>query len=74
MTEQEFPGGTVDQGSSIVTTVALVAAMMQVGSMAQELPNAVGVAKKKKKEKRKRKKKEKKKKSKHFYFQNKLLC
>lgn len=45
MTEQEFPGGTVDQGSSIVTTVALVAAMMQVGSMAQELPNAVGVAK-----------------------------
>ena len=34
----EFPGGLVGEGSSVVSTV------MQVGSLAQELPQAAGSA------------------------------
>lgn len=38
----EFPGGLVGYGSSIVTAVAHIAAVVSVQSLAQELPCAVG--------------------------------
>ena len=44
----EFSGGTVGYGSIIVTAVARVTAVVWVCSLAQELPHAVGMAKKKK--------------------------
>ena len=44
----EFPGGSVGEGSGIVTTVALVTAEAWVRSLAWELPHAMKVAKKKK--------------------------
>ena len=45
---QEFCSGTAGSGSSIVTSVTWVATVVHIGSLAQELPHAVGVAKKKK--------------------------
>ena len=44
----EFSGGTAGYGSIIVTAVARVTAVVWVCSLAQELPHAVGMAKKKK--------------------------
>ena len=44
-----LPYDSVGQGSSLVTAVALVTVVAQVGSLAWELPHAIGVAKKKKK-------------------------
>ena len=49
----EFPCGTVGYGFGIVTAAAQVAAVRQVGSLAQEPPHFVGVAKKEKKKIRK---------------------
>ena len=43
----EFPGGSAGKGSSVVATVAWVAAVGQVQSLAQELPHAVDTAKNK---------------------------
>ena len=43
----EFPCGPVGQGPSIVTAVVLLAAVMWVQSLAQELPYASDAAKKK---------------------------
>lgn len=37
----EFPGGSADSGPGFVTAVALVLAVVQVRSQAQELPQAV---------------------------------
>ena len=48
MPSREFPGGLVGKGSSIVTAAARVAAVALVGSLAQELLHAAGIAKKKK--------------------------
>ena len=45
----EFPGGPVGSESGVVTAVAQVTAVVQVPSLAQELPHVLGVAKKKKK-------------------------
>ena len=45
MLELEFPGGSAGQGSSIVTAVALVTAVMQVQFLAWELLHALGTAK-----------------------------
>ena len=47
--KQEFPCGTVDEGSSIVAAIAQVTAIMQVHSLAWECPHATGAAKGKKK-------------------------
>ena len=47
---QELLGGLAGWGSSVVITVAQVAALARVGSV--ELPHAVSVAKKKKKKKK----------------------
>ena len=44
---KEFPGSTVGYRSSRVTAVAPVAAAAQVQSLAQEHPQAAGMAKKK---------------------------
>ena len=52
----EFPGDSVSQGSSVATAVAWVAAMAQIQSLAPELPQAVGAAKKKKKKIEKKRK------------------
>lgn len=40
----EFPLGSVGKGSSIFTVVALVTAVVQVESLAQEILHAVGTA------------------------------
>ena len=45
--KEEFPCGTVNYGSGVVTAVTWVTAVVQVWSLAQDLPNAVGMAKKK---------------------------
>lgn len=42
---QEIPGGSASQRSSIVTAMALVIAVVQVQSLAPQLPNAKGAAK-----------------------------
>ena len=42
----EFPCGPAGYGSSIVTVVAQVAAMVPVRSLAQELPHAMAAKKK----------------------------
>ena len=47
----ESPCGSVGYGSGIFTTVAQVTAVAQVGSLAWELPRAMGTAGKKKKKK-----------------------
>ena len=52
--EPEFSCGAAGRGSGIVTAVACIAAVAQVWSLAQELPQAESVAKKKKKKKKKR--------------------
>ena len=44
--KEEFPCGTMGKGTSVVTAVALIAAMAQVQSLAWEFPHATGVAKK----------------------------
>ena len=49
MCEKKFPGGSVGGGSGIVTAVAQVTAVLRVPPLAQELPHAMGSAKKKKK-------------------------
>ena len=41
----KFPGGALGQGSGAVTAVAQVAAMVQVRSLAWELPHAMGAPK-----------------------------
>ena len=46
MLKLEFPRGTVGYGSSVVTAVALVIAVVWVRSLAQELLHAMGAAKK----------------------------
>ena len=45
----EFPGGSAGEGFGIVTAMVWVASAAQVQSLAWELLNAMGVAKKKKK-------------------------
>ena len=54
VTVWEFPGGVAGQGSSIVTAVAWVAAVVQVISQAWELPLVADAAKNEEKRKRKR--------------------
>ena len=41
----EFPGGSVGQGSGVVTTAAQVTAVAQVQLLARELPHAMGADK-----------------------------
>ena len=50
----KFSCGVVSYGSSVVTAAAQVAAVVQVQSLAWELPQAVDAAKKKKKERKKK--------------------
>ena len=45
----EFPGGAVDSGSGVVTAVVWITAVARVQSLTQELPHAVGIAKKRRK-------------------------
>ena len=42
----ELPSGSADYGPGMVATVALLTAVEQVGSLTQQLPHAVGAAKK----------------------------
>ena len=42
----EFPGGSMDWGSGVVTAVAWIAAVVQVRTLAQELIHVAGIAKK----------------------------
>ena len=51
---REFPGGLSGLGSSVVTAVAQVAAVVHIRSQAWELPYASGAAKKIKKFKKRR--------------------
>ena len=48
---QGFPLGTAGYGSSVVTAAARLTAMAWVQSLVQELPHALGAAKKKKEKK-----------------------
>ena len=50
-TQQEFPGGSMGEGSSVGIAVAQADAVVRVRSLAQALPHALGTAKKKKKKK-----------------------
>ena len=43
---KEFPGGSVGYGAEVVTAVPLLAAMVWVKFLNQELPHAMGMAKK----------------------------
>ena len=45
MLVEEFPGGSVGEGSGVVMAVAQVPAVVLVRSLAQEFPPATGMAK-----------------------------